>query len=248
MNKPFKMLIVFYLGVFLLGCLCFAPGSQSSRDATADIQVFVDANRNAIRDVDETALPEVLIVSRSNIHGNLTYSAQLTDSNGEASISTSYTHFFDIVAFSPCGYEATTPTSVKAKKKLVFGFAPLSPRSGSAQIHIQLWHDDNQDGIRQENESPISEERLFLDPGLPWSESWSDSVDTVTGALTTETDSSGQALVNLGNSCGQVDIIFPKHQWQLTTPTDAGIWGEGYYRTPFQPGMIELSLGLLPQE
>jgi len=88
--------------MFASACGAPVPGSQTRKDATANIQVFEDVNRNGKMDSGEPALPDVLIAARSNIHGTMTYTAQHTDAAGETNISATYTHFFDLLAFPPC--------------------------------------------------------------------------------------------------------------------------------------------------
>ena len=239
-----KSLIVsiFILG-FLTACGVFAPGSQTRKDKTAAVQTFVDANRNGKRDGDEVALPDVLIAFQSNIHGAFTFSAQRTDSNGETRISTTYTHYFDLAAFTPCGYEATTPTEIEASKKVSFGFAPIDPQSGFADVYIFLWHDENQDGEYQSGEMPLAGEILFINPGLPWG----DPFDIITGELMVSTNSGGEAAANLGNSCGEAKISIPEG-WQPSMASGDGLWESGWYPIPYQTGRTNIFLGVVPED
>ena len=240
----FSVLLIL-LNTSLTSCSNLAPGSQTRRDATANIQTFVDANRSGKRDSGEAFLPDVLVAARSNIHGTMTFTAQLTDMEGETSIDTTYTHFFDLIAFPPCGYEATTPTSIEAKRKVAFGFAPIDPQPGLADFYILLWQDDNQDGQYQSGEIPIAGEILYIDPGLTWGSNY--SPDIVTGQLSAQTDSGGEAAANLGNSCGQVTITIPQG-WQPSTTNGENNWEDGEYHTTYQPGRTNIFLGVIPGE
>jgi len=192
-----KMIAAFlFVGIFASACSTPAPGSQTRKDATAYIQVFEDVKRNGKWDSGEPALPDILIAARSNIHGTMTYTAQLTDAVGETSISATYTHFFDLFAFPPCGYEATTPVLTEAGRKVRFGFVPVNPNLGTADFYILLWHDENLDGEYQSGEMPIAGEILYVDPGLPWGY----DAGIPRGQLFAQTDSGGEAETNLGDS------------------------------------------------
>jgi hypothetical protein len=233
------MIVAFlFVGMFASACRAPAPGSQTQKDATTSIQVFEDANRNGKWDSGEPALPDVLIAARSNIHGTMTYEAQITDTDGRTTISTTYTHFFDLLAFPPCGYESTTENSVRAKRRNVFGFAPVNPQTGIADLYILLWHDENQDGEYQTNEMPLAGEMLYIDPGLPWEY----DADIPLGQLMTQTDSGGEAVANLGNTCGEVKITIP-NGWHLPNTED-----EQHYQTTYQPGRTNFFLGVVPDE
>ena len=215
-----------------------APGSQTRKDATANIQVFEDVNRNGKMNSGEPALPDVLIVARSNIHGTMTYTAQLTDEDGKTSISATYTHFFDLLAFPPCGYEATTETSIRAKRKNEFGFVSVKPHEGIADFYILLWHDENRDGEYQSGEMPLAGEILYIDPGL----SWGYEADIPLGQLMAQTNSGGEAEADLGNSCGEVKITLPDG-WHLPNTDD-----EQHYQTYYQPERTNIFLGVVPNE
>ena len=241
MKKSFFCMIV--MVGFLSACGVFAPGAQTTKDKTAHIQTFSDTNRNGKRDSDEAALPNVLIASQSNIHGGFTFTATRTDAAGEAEITTSYTHYFDLYAFTPCGYEATTPIDIQAKRKVSFGFAPVDPQSGFADFYILLWHDENQDGAYQTGELPLAGETLWIDPGLPWGEPF----DMVSGELSVSTNSGGEAAANLGNSCGQAKISIPDG-WQPATTSGEGSWENGWYTIPYQTGRTNIYLGIAPME
>jgi len=61
--------------LLLVSCRPIAPGREKIQNKTANIQVFVDTNRNGKWDKSESTLTDVLIVARSNIHGTMTYTA-----------------------------------------------------------------------------------------------------------------------------------------------------------------------------
>jgi len=63
----------------------------------------VDSNRNVKWEKGESPLTDIPVAARSNIHGALTITAQLTDANGETDMTASCTHFFDLLAFPHAG-------------------------------------------------------------------------------------------------------------------------------------------------
>jgi len=62
--------------------------TQTEKEKTAQIQTYVDANRNSEFDAGEENLPNVLIAAQSNIDDMMMRTAQLTDTNasGEANL------------------------------------------------------------------------------------------------------------------------------------------------------------------
>ncbi|HSG41855.1 MAG TPA: hypothetical protein VLA72_01760 [Anaerolineales bacterium] len=190
-------------------------------------------------DSGEPALPDVLIAACSNIHGTMTYTAQLTDTAGKTNINATYTRFFDLLAFPPCGYEATTPGLTKAGRKIRFGFAPVNPNLGNADFYILLWHDENLDGEYQSGEMPIAGEILYIDPGLPLGY----DADIPLGQLLAQTDSGGEAETDLGCSCGEVKIKILQG-WYLPGTPDVG----QYFTTTYQLGHTTIYLGVIPDE
>ena len=238
MKKVIVLLLM--IGILLPACGTIgpAPGSQTQKDATANIQSFEDVNRNGKIDSGEPALPDVLITARSNIHGMMTYTAQLTDADGKTSISATYTHFFDLFAIPPCGYQTTTENIIRVKQKNEIGFAPVDPQVGIADLYILLWHDENQDGEYQSGEMPIAGEILYIDPGLPWEY----DADIPQGQLFAQTNSGGEASANLGNTCGELTIKIPSG-WQLPNTED-----EQHYTTVYQTGRTNIFLGIVPNE
>lgn len=224
--------------LLLTSCQPFAPGSQTRKNATANIQAFEDTNRNGKWDSGEPVFPNTLIAARSNIHGTMTYTAQLTDAAGETSISATYTHFFDLFAIHPRGYESTTPNPIDAKRKNEFGFAPVNPQAGIPDLYILLWQDENQDGEYQTSEMPLAGESLYIDPGLPWE--YDDDISL--GQLHVQTDSGGETSVNLGNTCGEVTIKIPSG-WQLPNAED-----KQHFTITYLPGRTNIFLGVVPDE
>lgn len=238
-----KMITLFLLiGMFLSACSAIAPGAETKENVTTLVTTYVDSNHNGTWESPETALPGVLIAARSNIHGTFTYFAEVSDVEGKSYVTATYTHYFDLTAFTPCGYEPTTPTTVEAKKKNMFGFAPITPQVGAAELSMLLWHDENQDGEYQSGEGPIAGETLYLDPGLPWQYG---EYDIFAGELTAQTDSGGDASVNLGNTCGDVTIAIPDG-WLPSSAAKAGNWEDGKYKIAYQPGQTNIYLGVIP--
>jgi len=237
MKRALVFLLLFNL--VLVSCRPPTPGSQTDKDETAKILVFEDTNRNGKQDSGEGPLPNVLIAARSNIHGTMTYTAQLTDAAGETSISATYTHFFELFAFPPCGYEATMPVLTEAHRKVRFGFAQVNPQPGVADFYILLWHDENRDGEYQSGEMPIAGEIIYIDPGLPWGY----EADIPLGQLSASTNSGGEAEANLGNSCGEMTIKIPSG-WRLpATSTDGR-----HFKITYHAGRTNIFLMVIPNE
>lgn len=84
---------------------------------------------------------------------------------------------------------------------------------------------------------------LYLDPGL----AWGNTPDIVAGPLAVQTNSGGEAVANLGNSCGEVTITIPTG-WQPSSASGEGLWADGKYRAAYQPGRTNIFLGVIPDE
>ena len=128
----------------------------------------------------------------------------------------------------------------EAGRKVRFGFVPANPVEGIADFYILFWQDENQDGKYQTGEMPHAGEILYLDPGLSGG---GYSADIVTGQFFSQTDSGGETVANLGNSCGKVTITIPDG-WQLPPLSD----DKQQYKTDYQPGRTNIFLGVIPVE
>jgi hypothetical protein len=235
------------LGLLLTSCYC-APGAQPTRSSTADVLVFDDANLNGTWEEGEIPIPDVLVIRESNLHGDYTRATILTSDRGRATVSASYTHFFVVGVLPPCGYTPTSDTSVQMHDEgrhadLAFGFRPIAPQTGMAELHFSVWHDLNRDGVRQDGEPPLSGIEARVNLHLGW---W--TLDSSFGSddsndLVRETDEEGRAVLELGNSCGTLWVVEPPG-WQTTVIEPAGHWEEGEMELIYYLGRTEIDWGL----
>lgn len=196
-----KQAILAFL-VLLLAVLACSP-SPSLTDAKATVTTFVDENGNGTMPDSYSPLPDTLVVATWNQHGHMNREVKFTDSNGRADFSVSYTHFFDVSVFPPCGYYSTTPLhrDMKGTEKADFGFWQSAP-SGSATVKVLLWKDLNANGTRDPQEEVTGETIavMFKIPngtnGNPYDEDnfSQDSAD-------------GWFNIPLGNSCGTIYLL-----------------------------------------
>ena len=233
-----KQIVIFIIIGLVFGGILFAcsavrpmiaPGAETKEAATAEVSAFEDVNGNGKWDGDERPLPNTLIIAASNIHGGYTQSATLTDADGKATVSASYTHYFDVGAIAPCGYTATTPASLSVADaglfaKYEFGFQPESEPATilAKSLDFHLWHDLNRDGRYQEQEPSLANAEIAFAPRLDFS-------DSVMGydvnGLTAVTDDTGHATLNVGNGCGTMAVI-AKNEWDTTSFVPDGIQQE----------------------
>ncbi len=241
MSKKKKFLSFVVIGVIILAFFAYyvphqiMPGAETKESVTAKIVVFEDLNGNGKQDEGEAPIPNTLIVSTSNIHGNFSQLTAYTDKNGKAEISVTYTHIFEITALTPCGYVRTTPEILSASKgslftKYRFGFQPAEGSEAQLTentLRFQLWQDINKDGLRQDSEPPLSGVILTFAPALDISPPSFD-LDQVTAFdnndLLTETDEVGNAILNVGNACGTMRVA-SIDGWETTVfwPTEQEI-------------------------
>ena len=212
------------------------PGAEKKDSVTAKIEVFEDLNSNGKQDKGEAPIPNTLIVATTNIHGVFSQQAAFTDKNGLATISATYTHIFETTALTPCGYTRTTPeiwsvSSGSPFTKYRFGFQPAEGNEAPLTenlLRFQLWQDINRDGIRQENELPLSNVVLTFAPILDISPPPFD-LDQVSAFdnndLSIETDEAGESILNLGNACGAMRLA-PIDGWKTTFFSSAAQEGE----------------------
>lgn len=205
---------------------CAAPvGGQSAVTVTRTVIAFEDTNANGSLDDGEARLPDVLILSDSNIHGTFERQARPTDAQGQVTITTTYTHYFDLRGVPPCGYTPTTPSKVSATRgrdEVLFGFAPQSPQPGTATVRFHLWDDQNANGVQDEGEPPVSGEWIAADVVLPEVlPSGSAPIPSYgqTNELAQQTDSEGRAEITLANSCGTIRLLAPYDTGWYTVST-----------------------------
>lgn len=232
-----------------------APGGQNSQDVTRTIIAFADDDGDGSRDPDEGGLPDVLVISDSNIHGAFTRLARLTDASGVAVISVTYTHFFDIKIVSPCGYTPTTSTAfgADARDEIEVGFRPDEPQPGHAILRFHVWDDDNQNGVQDAGEGPVGTLHLLLDIPV------SDATSTTFGATPDSGEVNelavevveGRGEISLGNSCGTLRVNLPYYSlWEPVFTTPAAIFEEfegertGVLRLEYGIGEMDIEIGV----
>lgn len=241
------------VALLTLGALTVAcgpsPGSNPQRTASTSVVVFEDRDADGTQDPGEGGLTDVLVVATTNQHGIFTRTAVQTDAGGEATVERTTTHVFRIAAVPPCGYRATTPINVSAESadEVTFGFAPEDPQTGSATVTFLLWHDQDEDGIRDPEEPPIEGETLHTNP---WAPDWQwMPTSHQEDSLGITTDDTGRATLTLGPGCGTLWIPEPK-DWQTTSTTPPARRESGdeglpdWFGFPYGPGTTEITWGL----
>ncbi|MBN2147943.1 MAG: hypothetical protein JW726_11165 [Anaerolineales bacterium] len=238
------------LSLLWQGCCSIpAPGGQRTRTVTAYALAYVDSDGDGKQDDGEAPIPDVLILAESNIHGSFSRTVMTTDAQGNAKVSASFTHIFDIRALVPCGYQSTTATYVSVadavlSPRVEFGFRPVAPESGTAQLRFFFWEDTNRDGVQQDEEKPLEGIRLALNP-VPALVGSGHVIDM--DALSPQTDATGWAEVSLGNTCGIFSVEQPAG-WETTITEPAGILRNSELEFSFGLGVTEITWGLLKQE
>ena len=217
--------------VLLLAILACTP-SPSSTDAKATVTTFVDESGNGTMPESYSPLPDTLVIATWNVHGGMYREVKFTDSNGHADFSVSYTHFFDISVFPPCGYYSTSPLhrDMKGIEKADFGFWQSALSSGSATVKVLLWKDLNANGTHdpQEEVSGAKVSVMFKIPngtnGNPY-----DTDNFV------QDSADGWLNIPLGNSCGTIYLLLLKSDaatQSVSKPgrdSDAGAHGNTLY-------------------
>lgn len=234
---------VLSLTLLSLGCIFSPPGSQQPQEATAEVRVFADANRNGALDAGETGLPDTLLIAEHNIHGVRFYAAALTDAEGGARFSASYTHFFTVVAAPPCGAQATTPTRVDAAEepRPRFGFVPAATAPTPRGLTIRLWEDRDRDGQHEPDEPASSGLSVALRPRLP---SLEPGGEQDTDGILLQTDAAGEVHFNAGSYCGLIAARLTAGQWQTTVVTPTVTFKDGWLTADLAAGSVELEWGV----
>ena len=208
------------------------------------VTVFMDENVNGRFDPNEPILPDTLIVAQHNVYGDFTRTAALTDASGIVELSADYTDYFEVAVVAPCNYEATTAVKLSAKDaddngEIVFGFRPELDDLGMAELQVQLWQDDYEDGVLQDDERPLAGTTIQFDPDLRWT----DSSNNFTGLLTAQTDADGIVTVSLGNGCGVV-WVDPLVELRFTKIRPVAIYEEGQVGFEYAAGLLEIRMGV----
>lgn len=187
----------------LLAMLACSP-TVTSKDVTANVTTFVDENGSGEIPESYTPLPDTLVIATWNVHGYMYREVKLTDQDGRADFPVTYTHFFDISAFPPCGYYSTTPLkqSMTETPKTEFGFWPEAPAGQLSKVKVLLWRDLNANGARDAQEEVAGEEVsvMFKIPGGANGNPYDED-----NYAFTSTD--GWYDIPLGNSCGIIYLL-----------------------------------------
>ncbi|MBN1427000.1 MAG: hypothetical protein JXB07_01365 [Anaerolineae bacterium] len=233
-----------------------APGSQKRIDVSFTIFAYADADGNGKHDSGEQAIPLVLVITDSNIHGSLTRSVHRTGANGEALINGTYTHYFSVKVVPPCGYTPTTSNTFATsdlKGKLPVGFTPDNPQPGDAVVRFHVWNDANQNGIQDDGEEPIDARTLLLDIFVPGelSTTFGADIGHFSDAEMAVTLNDGRGQFSLGNSCGTLRVLLPKtEQWEPMSISPAPEFeafssGMGVrLRFEYAPGETDIEIGV----
>ncbi|MFT3890304.1 MAG: hypothetical protein QM730_01610 [Anaerolineales bacterium] len=189
--------------VLLLATIACAP-SPALTDAKAIVTTFVDESGSGTMSESYSPLPDTLVIATWNQHGHMNREVKFTDSNGHANFSVSYTHFFDVSVFPPCGYYSTSPLhrDMKGEEKAEFGFWQSALSDGSATVKVLLWKDLNANDARDPQEEVTGEKIsvMFKIPngtnGNPY-----DTDNFV------QDSADGWYNIPLGNSCGTIYLL-----------------------------------------
>lgn len=264
MKRSFMLLVLALVIVFLtVACIPGPPGSQKRIDLNVTVNVFADLDGNGRQSGDEPGLPGVLTAAHYNEHGFHTRISKLSDGDGRVNFSGTYTHYFDVGAAAPCGIQASTETtqsavssgglSLKAgERQRDFGFLFRTGEVNlpeTAQVTFELWLDLNGNGQREDGEGSIEGQTFAATPyqsGIDFL--WPDPADIDDFVLTSGPN--GRAVLELGNSCGQVAVRFPRDsEIEVTTsqPSAAAAEeAEDVLIFSYGPGVTDISIGLVP--
>lgn len=225
----------------LLAMLACSP-NVTSKDVTANVTTFVDENGSGEIPESYTPLPDTLVIATWNVHGGMFREVKLTDQNGRADFPVTYTHFFDISAFPPCGYYSTTPLmrSMTDTEKAEFGFWPADPAEQLSKVKVLLWRDLNSNGARDAQEEVAGEKVsiMFDIPGGTNGNLYDQDNYTFTSA-------DGWFDIPLGNSCGTIYLLLLNSDAATASvsepakESDAGSHGNEFYPSieiSFEPG------------
>lgn len=223
-----QCLFVIALVLLLMSACATQPPDDccgSRHTVTREVVVFEDSNGNGLYDEGESPIPDVLISYAFNEHGASSRETDLTDQTGAVTFTRTYTHHLDIASATPCGYTPTTPTAQSAEHDeiILFGFKPVDPQQGQAEIRFFVWLDTDEDGQHDPNELPLPHTQFPLgiasyspDGGTnqyEWSPENYDELMFVTG-------DDGWGSILLGNTCGPLLLLAGSyevsHLWQIT--------------------------------
>ncbi len=217
--------------VMLLAILACAP-SPALTDAKATVTTFVDESGSGTMPESYSPLPNTLVVATWNVHGTMNREVKFTDSDGHADFLVSYTHFFDVSVFPPCGYYSTSSLhrDMTGTEKANFGFWQADPADGSATVKVLLWKDLDANGTRDPQEE-VTDEKIsvmFKTPGGTNGNPY-DTDNFV------QDSTDGWLNIPLGNSCGTIYLLLLNSEAatrSVSKPgkdSDAGAHGNTFY-------------------
>ncbi len=229
--------ILLALVVLLLAMLACSP-TTTTKDATAAVTTFVDENGSGKIPETYTPLTNTMVIATWNVHGYMYRDVQLTDQSGRANFSVTYTHFFDISAFPPCGYYSTTPLyqSMTDTEKANFGFWPADPAEQLSNVKVLLWKDLNENGARDPQEEVAGKKIsvMLQIPGGVNGNPYDEDNYTFTSA-------DGWFDIPLGNSCGTIDLLLLNSDAATASVSEPGLDSDaGSHGNTFYPS-IEIS-------
>ncbi|MBI5353234.1 MAG: hypothetical protein HZB50_11395 [Chloroflexi bacterium] len=235
MNNNKKIAFFFCTLVVILACI---PGSVSTKDVSVDITTFVDESGKGILPETYKPLPNTLVIARWNIHGNMFRKVQLTDQNGQADISVSYTHLFDVSVVPPCGYDSTTPLfrDMTSAEKAEFGFWPANPSDQLSRVKVLVWTDLNSNGTRDPQEEVLNE-KISVTFNVPGEVAG----NTFNGDDFAQESDNGWFDINLGNSCGTIYLLWLKGALATKSVSEPGKINDDEHgnvsiEVPYAPG------------
>lgn len=223
----------------LLAMLACSP-NVTTKDAAATVTTFVDENGSGQIPESYTPLPDTLVIATWNVHGGMFREVKLTDQNGRADFPVTYTHFFDISVFPPCGYYSTTPLkrSMTDTEKAEFGFWPTDPTGQSSTMKVLVWKDLNANGARDPQEEVTGEKIsvMFKIPGGVNGNPYDEDNYIFTSA-------DGWFDIPLGNSCGTIYLLLLNSDAATASVSEPGLDSDaGAHGNTFYPS-IEIPYG-----
>jgi hypothetical protein len=204
------------VGLIMAADTCLHTETQLNTVVT----VFEDLNANGRLDRGEAPIPNVPIVFGE---------PQFSDAKGQVTVSGVFRPPVPSVhVFTPCGYRSTTETEFSpiGRSSVHVGFAPVSPRTGTAAIIFHLWEDQDGDSRQGTSEPALN----FIEFGASYT----------FGSERLRTNMEGQTTLNLGNTCGTLEVDDPEDWYTVVfTPSTC------YFRTvPYDVGITQVEWGL----
>jgi hypothetical protein len=229
--------ILLALVALLLAMLACSP-TTTTKNATAAVTTFIDENGSGEIPESYPPLPNTLVIATWNVHGSMYREVKRTDQDGRADFPVTYTHFFDISAFPPCGYYSTTPLyqNMADTEKANFGFWPEAPAEQLSNVKVLLWKDLNANGTRDPQEEVTGEKVsvMFDIPGGTNGNPYDQDNYTFTTA-------DGWFDIPLGNACGTIYLLLLNSDEATASVSEPGLDSDaGSHGNTFYPS-IEIS-------